>query len=407
MNPYMSWAILLLTAGGLGYYYKNGSTAKSRTASLKPSERQESGPAGSKKEKAKQRTKQRKSPQPETSSSRNNSSEARNGVNTPAAVPETKKEQRAAEAAEESISTSNGGMNDNYEFAKQFSKARNGTPLAAKPKAGTSTKPKKQAKQQKMQQQEQQQPQTNGDSHANHVSTAASSTTGADADDDMSPINSPRVRPAGDVTDMLEEPAPAASVLRLTGDMEDAQNGKKKKKQQNSFKSVETKKQRQARRKREEKNEMVKQAEKARRAMVESQMHTAREYERQQAKSAASPPSANAWASSSNPTPTTNGNTTSNGTSTKPPSSAMPLLDTFEPAPAQSTPTQAGGERKPWTKDLPSEEEQMRMLNSLSSENEWTTVSNRKKEKRSKGMAESTSEASSSEVHANPIETSW
>ncbi|EZG10647.1 hypothetical protein H106_00682 [Trichophyton rubrum CBS 735.88] len=404
MNPYMSWAILLLTAGGLGYYYKNGSTAKSRPASLKPSERQESGPAGSKKEKAKQRTKQRKSPQPETSSSRNHSSEASNGVNTPAAAPETKKEQRAVEAEESSISTTNGGMDDNYEFAKQFSKARNGTPLAAKPKPGTSTKPKKQAKQQKTQQQEQQ-PQTNGDPHANHVSTAASSTTGADADDDMSPINSPRVKPAGDVTDMLEDPAPAASVLRLTGDMEDVQNGKKKK-QQNSFKSVETKKQRQARRKREEKNEMVKQAERARRAMVENQMHTAREYERQQAKSTVSPSSANAWASRSNLTPTTNGNTSSNGTSTKPPS-AMPLLDTFEPAPAQPTPTQAGGERKPWTKDLPSEEEQMRMLNSLSSENEWTTVSNRKKEKRSKGMAESTSEASSSEAHANPIETSW
>ncbi|DAA72732.1 TPA_exp: Uncharacterized protein A8136_5458 [Trichophyton benhamiae CBS 112371] len=404
MNPYMSWAILLLTAGGLGYYYKNnGSTAKSRPASLKPSERQESGPAGSKKEKAKQRTKQRRSPQPETNSSRNHSSEASNGVNAPAAVPETKKEQRAVEA-EESISTSNGGMDDNYEFAKQFSKARNGTPLAAKPKPSTSKKPKKQATQQETQQQEQQ-PQTNGDSHVNHVSTAASSTTGADADDDMSPINSPRVKPAGDVTDMLEEPAPAASVLRLTGDMEDVQQGKKKK-QQNNFKSVETKKQRQARRKREEKNEMVKQAEKARRAMVENQMHTAREYERQQAKSTVSPPSANAWASSSNLTPTTNGNTTGNGTSTKP-SSAMPLLDTFEPAPAQPTPTQAGGERKQWTKDLPSEEEQMRMLNSLSSENEWTTVSNRKKEKRSKGMAESTSEASSSEAHANPIETSW
>ncbi|EFR01575.1 hypothetical protein MGYG_04578 [Nannizzia gypsea CBS 118893] len=406
MNPYMSWAILLLTAGGLGYYYKNGSTPKSRPAFLKPTERQESTPAGSKKEKAKQRNKQRKSPQPESNSSRNNSSEASNGVNTPAAVPETKTVQRAAVKAEEPVSTGIGGMDDNYEFAKQFSKARNGTPLAAKAKPGAGTKIKKQqqAKQQKPQQQEQQ-ALTNGDSHANHVSTAASSTTGADADDDMSPINSPRVKPAGDVTDMLEEPAPAASVLRLTGDLEDAQNGKKKK-QQNSFKSVETKKQRQARRKREEKNEMVKQAEKARRAMVENQMHTAREYERQQAKSTASSPPANAWKPVPALSPATNGNTNGNGTSTKQPS-VMPLLDTFEPTPAQPTPTQTGSGKKPWIKDLPSEEEQMRMLNTRSSENEWTTVSNRKKEKRSKGTTESMSEASSSEVQANPIETSW
>ncbi|KAM5436419.1 hypothetical protein MferCBS31731_005910 [Microsporum ferrugineum] len=393
MNPYLSWAILLLAAGGLGYYYKNGSTTKSRAAFLKPSERQNTASPGSKKGRQ-QRNKPRKNPQQEINS---NSSEGSNGAAAPVAAPKAEKEHKVVDA-EEPVSTSNGGMDDNYEFAKQFSKAMSGTPLAAKSKTGTSTRTKKQPKQQ--QEQLQPLPNANGDMHANHVSTATSSTAGADADDDMSPINSPRIKPAGDVSDMLEEPAPAASVLRLTGDVEGAQSGKKKK--QSAFKSVETKKQRQARRKREEKNEMVKEAEKARRAMVENQMHTAREYERQQAKSAASSPPTNAWATS----PSTLAHTTdggSNGASnTKP--SAMPLLDTFEPSQPTSKQT---GEKKPWTKDLPSEEEQMRMLNTLSSENEWTTVSNRKKEKRGKGNAESMSEASSSEVHGNPVEASW
>ncbi|KAF3480212.1 uncharacterized protein GIQ15_05559 [Arthroderma uncinatum] len=404
MNPYMSWAILLLTAGGLGYYYKNGSAPKARPAFLKPAtEKQDSGPAGNKK--TKQRNKTRKAQS--ESNGNSNSSEGSNSVSTPVAVAvaEPKKEQKEQKVqsiaqAEEPTSNSNGGMDDNYEFAKQFSKVKNGTPLAGKSKAGTSTKGKasragKQA----------QQPSTNGDSHANHVSTAASSTTGADADDDMSPINSPVVKPAGDVSDMLEEPAPAASVLRLTGLLEDAQNGKTKK--QNNFKPAETKKQRQARRKREEKNEMVKEAEKNRRAMVENQMHTAREFERQQAKAKPAPaPLPNAWESAPSPTPAATLAPATNGNSTKP--STIPLLDTFEPS--QPTPKPTAGDKKsstktPWAKDLPSEEEQMRMLNTLSSENEWTTVSNRKKEKRSKANAESMSEASSSEQHSNFAET--
>ncbi|KAK2880071.1 hypothetical protein FQN49_000585 [Arthroderma sp. PD_2] len=400
MNPYMSWAILLLTAGGLGYYYKNGTAPKARPAFLKPaSEKQDTVPAGNKK--AKQRNKTRKAQQENSS----NSSDGGNHVSPPSAVLETKKEQNIDEA-EEPSSTSNGGMDDNYEFAKQFSKVKSGTSLAAKPKPGANTKPKASRAEKPAQQPLSS---TNGDSHVKHASTAASSTTGADADDDMSPIGSPVVKPAGDVTDMLEEPAPAASVLRLTGSLEDAQNGKKKK-QNNTFKPAETKKQRQARRKREEKNEMVKEAEKNRRNKLENQLHTAREFERQQAKLKPTSPPPNAWASSS--TPAADLGAPTNGTSTQPSVAPMPLLDTFEPS--QSTPKQAAGEKKsstktPWAKDLPSEEEQMRMLNTLSSENEWTTVSNRKKEKRGKNNAnaESMSEASSSEPHGSLVETSW
>ena len=76
------------------------------------------------------------------------------------------------------------------------------------------------------------------------LSTGTSSTTGGDADDDMSPSTSPSLGPAraGGVDDMLPMPAPAAGVLRITGE---APAPKPVRSGNRPAETVETKKQRQ------------------------------------------------------------------------------------------------------------------------------------------------------------------
>jgi hypothetical protein len=240
------------------------------------------------------------------------------------------------------------------------------------------------------------------------MSTRTSSTTGADADDDLSPFGSPLADatvPATDVSDMLEAPAPGVSVLRLTGV---AENERKKKQKPEAFKTVETKKQRQRRIKNENKKLMVEDAEKQRRVLLEKQLHTARENERQEI-ARAKPVTSNAWKN--------NPGHASNGAQSVRENHSTPLLDTFDlgfqPLPATlrgaspSTPASADDTRplgsstqESWAEHLPSEEEQMRLLGAMSSENEWRTVSNKKKEKRKVTRLEgSVSDASNSDSH--------
>ena len=74
----------------------------------------------------------------------------------------------------------------------------------------------------------------------------------------------------------------------------------------------------------------------------------------------------------------------------------MDLLDTFEssaPAP------------KKWQQNLPSEEEQMRLLEATNGNDEWTTVSKVKKQPKKKGgkTDESVSETSASENQSAPV----
>ncbi|KMU91826.1 hypothetical protein CIHG_09566 [Coccidioides immitis H538.4] len=108
---------------------------------------------------------------------------------------------------------------------------------------------------------------------------------------------------------------------------------------------------------------MVQEAEMQRRALLEKQLHTAREHERQEA-AKSKPPTSNA--------------------------SPAALLDTFEPGTKDATLKSKDNKNnkgsaaapKNWTDDLPSEEEQIRLLSAMSSENEWTTVSNKKRDRR-------------------------
>ena len=187
------------------------------------------------------------------------------------------------------------GMN-NKEFAKQFQQARSGTPLSSAGKQGAT---KKDRRAQKAVEQK-----ANGTSSLDspNLSTETSSAVGGDADDDMSPIDSPQVGAslasnAGDVSDMLEKPGAGPQVLRLTdpnGTMGQAQP----KPAARPFEVIETKKQRQARQKREAQREAIEAAERERKRLMEQQIRRARMAEgtsNQTKASAFKPPTENAW----------------------------------------------------------------------------------------------------------------
>ncbi|KAL1954237.1 hypothetical protein VTO42DRAFT_1470 [Malbranchea cinnamomea] len=363
MNPYLSWAILLLIAGGLGWYYNGRSPSRTRVAPTRTYVEKSEVASTAKKPK-----RQPKKPRDVTSAS---------------ATPD-KQELRVNTSQTTSTAVDNepeSGM-DNLQFAKEFSKVQNGSALSvASSSSGKKTQKKKT---QRIKQ---------GDSRG--ALTSASSTTGADADDDMSPVDWVQDTPvvsAGDVSDMLEPAAPAASVLRITGSPENEPVNKKKNKQKaENSKPTETKKQRQQRIKKENAKALVQEAEEQRRKLLEKQLHTVREHERRETAKFNTQPS-NAW-NTTPPAKQTNG-------VQQPVAASGGLLDTFDAesppkvngVAAQkedSTPVHNGSIEQSWTQDLPSEEEQIRILSNLSSENEWTTVSSKKEKKKKNGVNKS------------------
>lgn len=208
--------------------------------------------------------------------------------------------------------------------------------------------------------------------------STASSTTGADADDDLSPAVSPEMGAtraptrAGDVSDMLEVPKEGPSILRLTESSQPqtvrSSNPKK------ATQVQETKKQRQNKQKNEEKKMAREEAEKERRVLLEKQLRTAREAEGRPARNglaSAQPPVASVWHNSGDQT---------TSTLSAAAGSMNSLLDTFDqPAKAvNSAPAheanRASIESGAWAHQLPSEEEQMRILGELEGNAGWNTV---------------------------------
>jgi hypothetical protein len=343
MNPYLSWAILLVVAGGLGWYYTNGSTQKTKTAVRTAVEKTEAAVAPPKKQKARKPKSSEPAKKPE--------------VKTVVSPPTTEDEQ-----PDEDV--------DRKEMAHRLAAMKNGTPQPAAPSAKNQKKKQKKAAQ------------LESGSHA-------SSTTGAEADDDLSPAASPQVDAgpsAGYVSDMLEAPAPGASVLRVTGNME----SEPKKQKVQSFKQVETKKQRQQRLKNEARKQQVQEAEDERRKLLEKQLHTARESERREAARSQAPTN-NAWQTKAAP----KANGASQPSAPAPAAAPVQLLDTFEPsaAPAQ----------KKWDQNIPSEEEQMRILGASKADDDWTTVPSKKTKKKGGKADESVSEVNASESQPAPV----
>ncbi|KAJ5482010.1 hypothetical protein N7475_000822 [Penicillium sp. IBT 31633x] len=344
MNPYISWAILLVVAGGLGWYYTNGNGTTPKANVIRSAVEKAETTVAPKKSKRKSKP----ASEPVTAK--------KSEVKTVVSPPTTEDEK-----PDEDI--------DRKEMARRMAGIKTNAPAQPAPPTKSQKKNKKAAQ-------------------LSASDTRASSTTGAEADDDLSPAASPPVNAtvpsAGYVSDMLEAPTPAASVLRVTGNVE---NQPKKQKVQ-AFKEVETKKQRQQRLKNEARKQQVQEAEVERKKLLEKQLHTAREAERREA-ARSTKPAANAW--QTNEAPAVKTAETNGGSRPAAAAPSLDLLDTFE-SPAVPAPTK-------WAQNLPSEEEQMRLLGAANGDDEWTTVSKSKKQPKKKGgkTDESVSETSASE----------
>lgn len=357
-NPYISWAVVLVVAGGLGWYY-NAPKPKDRAPPKPVEEKADHTPAAKK-----QKRKAKKSPEPSVAPKDR-------AVASTAAEPKS----QDAEIPDEEI--------DNREMAKRFAAVKNGAA-----QVGTDTSKSQKSKKKKAASA------TRLEGGSSDRSTRTPSTTGADADDDLSSTGSPVVNAsvptAGYVSDMLEAPAPGASVLRVTGSMET----EPKKQKPQSFKQVETKKQRQQRMKNEARKSQVQEAEEQRRKLLEKQLHSAREAERREAAKAKPATPTNAWQ--------TKEKTSANGIQNAPQNLQADLLDTFEPETPSAQPTQTASGSKKWGQGLPSEDEQMRMLGASNGQDEWTTVSSKKMKKKGGKADDSVSEASASESQPTP-----
>lgn len=275
---------------------------------------------------------------------------------------------------------------DNKEFARLLSGAKTGTSLS---KAVDSNEPKKTRKQGKR---NELQPEStnstlglpNGQPSNKGLSTS-SSTTGADADDDLSPAASPAFgatqtpKAAGDVSDMLDAPTKGPTILRVT---EPAQlQIERQLKPKKTVEEPETKKQRQNRKRKEEEKASREHAEKERRVLLEKQLRTSREAEGRAAKNGlggSKPPVSNAW--------TKFGDDTLVPTSSITPAAYNTLLDTFdetrEPAGSIREGQNTSTKDKAWDHDLPSESEQLRILNEMDGNDGWNTVEKSGKAKR-------------------------
>ncbi|KAH6961039.1 hypothetical protein DER45DRAFT_184831 [Fusarium avenaceum] len=268
---------------------------------------------------------------------------------------------------------------DNREFAKQLAKAKEGTKFAAKSDGGKQRE--KSVKQ----------------SRANKVAVAAeekesapSSNAGADADDDQSPVTSPEVTPAvavaGDISDMLE-PVPARqTVLRVTS----AEPKKENKKAPKVEAPVESKKQRQNRKKAEAAKAAREESEKERKVLEEKQRRSARVAEGRAAKDGsqftAAQNKSSAWKEGAPKAPEPATASQTNG--------FHQPLDTFEKA-SSSTATAPKTTGSKWIESLPSEEEQIQLLQD---DDEWNTV----KTKSKKAAKSAPSAGSSDEAAARP-----
>lgn len=270
---------------------------------------------------------------------------------------------------------------DNRAFAKQMTGLKTGSNLAKT--EGPKNKSKKQSKQTELPLNSYN-PSISGVNGASSLKDLSnpSSTAGVDADDDLSPNASPQLdatqaATSGDVSDMLEAPTKGPSVLRLTG----IEEPKRQPKQQKVVQEAETKKQHQNRRKKEEQRAAREDDERQRRVLLEKQLRSAREAEGRPAKNGlGSGPATSAWNKPSA------GHVSSSSTAL--PASQGSLLDTFDDAPKptinghhQQGLGTAAMDKKAWHKEIPSEEEQLRILSELEGNGGWNTVTTGKKRK--------------------------
>ena len=408
MDPWKNWAIVGIVGVGAAYYYSQSSKSKrgkgraSPLVSPEQNQRRGSDHRNGSKDKRKKKSKvsdtsdQQGSDVADVSSasvqtSTNGTAKKRKGGKQ---QPSKLAQSSAVEVSpEKSVGTENDDVEnegmDNEEFARQLSGVKTGTSLKKVVTQNETKKTKKQGKRNETPQaMNGSTSKTNGITSSHDMSTA-SSTTGADADDDLSPAMTPDLRAtqattpsSNDISDMLEPASKGPSILRITDPVNSPPI--KQPKAQKATPEPETKKQRQNRRKNEQKKAAREEAEKERRALLEKQLRTAREAEGRPAKNGLGPaqPPTNAWNKPAN--------AATDSTEPATEQSSVSLLDTFEDTPTTSLNPQStnGGpkgssvDKKVWNNDLPSEEEQMRMITEMDSDNAWSTVTKGGKSKK-------------------------
>jgi hypothetical protein len=374
MEPWQSWAVALIGAAAVYWYYvQNGKPSANRTRSAsvsdfvpplpKAARRRDPTRAKSKAEATKAtgaalpqlsvQSGEESSNKASDASKKRKAGKKQSTTPAPSLTPAPPaKRQELDDAADEE---------DNKAWARQLASLKKGTSLA---------------------------PPSRNDSRSKTVKQSAatfSSTSSNAADDDLTPSMSPS-SPAGDVSDMLEPTATGPSVLRLTGSSKPTKANAARQ-QQTQAQEQETKKQRQNRKKIEDRKVEREAEERERQALLETQRRTAREARGEPAKngmSASKPPTNSAWAAevanrvTAAPAVAVTGDT--------------PLFDTFE---------------------QPNEEDQLRLAKQISQDDSgWNTVAKGKKQQQQQQKKQSavagsedsnTSDAGS--VHNAPMQT--
>jgi hypothetical protein len=378
------WALVLCVAGYYAFRYTGDRRAITRTA--QPKRVQDSHNTQPQKESKDKAKRQRKEAFTKDTELTDKATKLKQRVAASIPVPTTSTK-KTDDSSDDNV--------DNREFAKQLASIKQGTSFNGPKKSAE--KKQKSVKQSRAQEKDTvvASKKIAAPKPAEKVS-APSSTTGADGDDDQSSTASPEVTAAdaGDVSDMLERPSSTGpSILRLTET--DKATTKKAKKAKAAEKAAETKKQRQNKAKVEAAKAAREEAEADRKVKLEAQRRLARISEGRAAKDGssfihASQPKSSAWTAA-------NGANGVNGTSSSTPASNgdfIPVqpLDTFGAANGTHTSTQEvpkpsntstskAVKANNWVSSLPSEEEQMTLLQD---DDNWNTVESKKSRKKSK-----------------------
>ncbi|KAL2067163.1 hypothetical protein VTL71DRAFT_1587 [Oculimacula yallundae] len=274
----VGWAAILAVGGA--YYWVNGQRKQKNLRTLNPKQANKIS-----------------EPRKDTKAKKSKKDSGLSSDNQDVKPSQKKKAKQAAKpAVDEPVTTTSYSKTadrdekkDDLEFARQLSNAKKGVVDAPKSQASSRQKSVKQTR-------AQEKPAVEASENG-----TASSTTGADADDDQSPINSPELSATtatnGDVSDMLEQPAAGPSVLRVTAPTNPSQPKKAK---QQSFEVQETKKQKQNRKKAEEAKAIREAEEKDRKVKLEAHRRSVREAEGRAAKDgsafmASQAPKSSAW----------------------------------------------------------------------------------------------------------------
>ncbi|KAK5281002.1 hypothetical protein LTR40_005559 [Exophiala xenobiotica] len=339
------------------------------------------------------------------------------GVSTPTSATEDKANKRRKLASTPSDTTvvpqtSQGQHEDplrdednelsNTEFAQQLARAQAGTKLETSKAQGASKKERRALKQAT-------QPEQIG-FEASGILTEASSSTGRDADDDLSQVGSPSSGPvsppptvrATDVSDMLEAPAAKPTTMRLTN-VKDALTKNVTKPIAKAFEPVLSKKQRQRQAKKAEEKARIEESNRTQEAKKQAQLRTAR-----MAEGSSNQTKANTFEK-----PNVSG-TQVNGAVT-----SKPLSEVINSVPATANLNEVrqeegarktaalgasgreklerpGLESQPSWADEVNEEEQDKWAKELTQEDQWEAVKSKKGKKKVNKENETSSEASSS-----------